>query len=470
MNLKAYDPLLFEIASYVDTPINFSDEVRHIGLLALMDALGCAILSLNFSDCKKLLGPEIPGTYVPNGVRVIGTPFVLDPVTAAFNLGIMIRWLDFNDTWLAKEWGHPSDNIAGILSAFDYISQMKVQSFTVQDVVEAMIKAYEIQGILALSNSFNEIGFDHVILVKIATAAVVTKILGGSLENILDALSQAFVDGAPLRTYRHYPNTGSRKSWAAGDASARGLFFGLLTLKGETGYPSCLTTKHWGFNEVIFRGKSLTLTRPLHSYVMENILFKIAYPAEFHAQTAVEAAVLLHPQVKGRLNDIVKIEIETHAAAIKIIDKKGPLKNPADRDHCLQYMVAVSLIKGQLAAEDYLEKAALNPLIDILREKMVVNESKQFSIDYLDENKRSIANAVTIYFKDGDRLGPVVVEYPLGHKRRRKEGEELIFRKFENNISKQFQDPALINFFKDPHRALATSLREFLKISTKPCA
>ena len=395
------DQVLVDIADYVvdrNIPSTLAyDTARH----CLMDSLGCAMEALTYPACTKLLGPLIPGTTVPNGARVPGTRFQLDPVQAAFNIGTMIRWLDFNDTWLAAEWGHPSDNLGGILAVADWCSRKAVaggeKPFTMRDVLTAMIKAHEIQGCLALENSFNKVGLDHVVLVKVASVAVVTHLLGGNRDQIVDALSQAWVDGQSLRTYRHAPNTGSRKSWAAGDATSRAVWLALITLKGEMGYPSALTAKTWGFYDVLFKGQPFRFPRPVKqwgSYVMENVLFKISFPAEFHAQTAAECAMQLHHHVKERIDDIKRIIIRTHEAAIRIIDKKGPLNNPADRDHCMQYIVAVPLIFGRLTAADYEDAVAADPRIDELREKMICVEDPQFTRDYHDPEKRSIANGL----------------------------------------------------------------------------
>lgn len=439
---KAYDEIIDIIAEYTHNTKIESNDAYDTARLCLADALGCAILALRFPACTKLLGPIVPGTVVPHGTRIPGTPYTLDPVNAAFNLGTMIRWLDFNDTWLAAEWGHPSDNIGGLLSVADFISRKSIAEkkapMTVKELLSYIVKAHEIQGVIALQNSFNRIGLDHVILVKIATAAVATKMLGGSHEQIADAVSQAWIDIGPLRTYRHEPNTGSRKSWAAGDATSRGVFLAMITLRGEMGYQQAMSAKKWGFSDAIFQGKPIVFERPLQSYVMENVLFKVSFPAEFHAQTAVECAFNLYPTIKDRLDSIKTIEIETQESAMRIIDKKGILKNPADRDHCLQYMIAIGLLKGTLTAEDYEDNAAKNPKIDDLRNKMHVIENIQFSKDYLDPNKRSIANAVTIKFTDGSSSERVCVEYPIGHKRRRKEAIPLIFNKFETNLLTHF--------------------------------
>lgn len=459
---QVYDEVLVTIADYVANTSITSDEAYNTARAALADALGCGILALRFKECSKMLGPVVPDTIVPHGSRVPGTSFVLDPILAAFNIGTMIRWLDYNDTWLAAEWGHPSDNLGGILALADYLSQKK--PIRMKDLLTAQIKAYEIQGGLALLNSFNKIGFDHVILVKIATTAVATHLLGGTRDQIVDALSNAWIDTGPLRTYRHAPNTGSRKSWAAGDATRRGVEIAWLTMKGEMGYPTALTAPRWGFYDVLRQGEPFEFQRPLGSYVMENILFKISFPAEFHAQTAVEAAIELHPKIKNRLDDIKSIEIITHNSAMRIIDKKGPLNNPADRDHCLQYMVAIGLLKGNLTADDYEQEVANDPRIDALRDKMLVKEHLPFSEDYHHPEKRSIANAITIHFKDGSSVGPVTVEYPVGHRRRRAEGLPLLFEKFENNLKGHFSGDRvkkLVELFHDAKRLDVMPVHEF---------
>ncbi|MEW5710619.1 MAG: bifunctional 2-methylcitrate dehydratase/aconitate hydratase [Pseudomonadota bacterium] len=465
----APDQELTDIADYVTRYEIRSEEAYSTARLCLMDTLGCGLEALGYPACTKLLGPIVPGTVVPHGARVPGTQFQLDPVTAAFNIGTMIRWLDFNDTWLAAEWGHPSDNLGGLLATADWLSRTAIAQgkppLTVRHVLEAMIKAHEIQGVIALENSFNRVGLDHVILVKVATTAVVARMLGCTHEEIVNAVSNAWIDGHSLRTYRHAPNTGSRKSWAAGDATSRGVRLALIAKKGEMGYPSALTAKTWGFYDVLFRGQRLKFQRPYGSYVMENVLFKISFPAEFHAQTAVECAMQLHPQVKDRLEEIDRIVIHTHESAIRIIDKKGPLHNPADRDHCLQYMVAVPLIFGRLTAADYEDEVAADPRIDRLREKMEVVEDPQFSRDYLDPDKRSIANGVTVYFKDGTKAGEVVVEYPVGHRRRRSEGIPLLEAKFRTNLARRFppkQASAIFALCQDQKALEATPVHEFV--------
>jgi len=431
------DPVMVDIADYAVNYVPEGKEACETARYCLMDTLGCALLALRYPECTKLLGPIVPGAVLQNGARVPGTGWQLDPVQAAFNIGCMIRWLDFNDTWLAAEWGHPSDNLGGILALADYLSRSG-RDITLGDVLTAMIKAHEIQGVLALENSFNRVGLDHVLLVRVATAAVAAAMLGGSREQILGAVSNGWTDGGSLRLYRHSPNTGSRKSWAAGDATSRGVCLALMALKGEMGYPSALSAKGWGFYDVLFRGRSFSLSRPFGSYVMENVLFKISFPAEFHAQTAVECAFKLHDKVRDRLDQIEKITITTQESAIRIIDKSGPLYNPADRDHCLQYMVAVGLIFGELTADHYQDKVAQDPRIDRLRAKMVVVEDPQYTKDYLDLEKRSIANAVQLFFTDGSCTEKVAVEYPVGHQRRRAEGIPLLIKKFEASLASRF--------------------------------
>jgi 2-methylcitrate dehydratase len=435
----APDLLLTTIADYTLGPPAASAEARSMARYTLMDALGCSLLALSYPACTKLLGPVVPGAVLPGGARVPGTDHELDPVQAAFDIGAMIRWLDFNDTWLAAEWGHPSDNLGAILAVTDYLARRRRADgqppVAVADVLTAVIKAHEIQGVLALDNSFNEVGLDHVLLVRVASTAVAAALLGGTREQTAAAVSNAWIDGGALRTYRHAPNTGSRKSWAAGDASSRGVRLALLALRGEMGYPSALSAPAWGFEAVLFRGREVRLARSLGSYVMENVLFKVAFPAEFHAQTAVEAAFALRPDVAPRLEDVDRIVIETQSAARRIIDKVGPLANAADRDHCLQYMVAVALLHGRLAADDYEDSAAADPRIDTLRGLMHVVENERYSRDYLDPDKRSIANAVQVFFKDGSATRRVEVEYPLGHRRRRSEGIPLLLEKFRANAS-----------------------------------
>jgi 2-methylcitrate dehydratase len=458
------DTILVDIANYAATFKPTSREAIDTARYNLLDTLGCGLLALHYPECTKHLGPIVPGATLKNGARVPGTDWQLDPVHAAFNIGAMIRWLDYNDTWLAAEWGHPSDNLGGILALADYLTRAGQRSFTIADVLHAMIKAHEIQGILALENSFNRVGIDHVILVKVATSAVTTVMLGGNSGQILSALSNAWTDGGTLREYRHAPNTGPRKSWAAGDATSRGVRLALMALQGEMGYPSALSAKGWGFYDVMFHGKPFTLGRSLGSYVMENVLFKISFPAEFHAQTAVECAIQLYPQVKDRLEQIDKVVITTQESAIRIIDKSGPLHNPADRDHCIQYMTAVGLIFGALTADHYEDKVAQDPRIDALRDKMTCVEDPRYTKEYLDADKRSIASAVQVFFKDGSSSEKVAVEYPIGHRRRRADGMPLLVKKFEANLASRFapaQCKAILDLCNDPNRLDATAVDKF---------
>jgi 2-methylcitrate dehydratase len=462
------DEALTLISDYVVDYVIKSEKAYHTARLCLADTLGCAILSLRFPNCTKLLGPIVPGTVVPNGSRVPGTLHVLDPVRGAFNIGTMIRWLDYNDTWLAAEWGHPSDNLGGLLAVADYLNQQG-KSITVYDLLTYMIKAYEIQGVLALENSFNRIGLDHVIFVKVATAAIATYMFGGNRDQIADAVSNAWIDNSPLRTYRHYPNTGSRKSWAAGDATSRGVMLAMMIMRGEMGYPTALSANKWGVHDVLFQGKPLSFQRSFESFVIENILFKIV-PAEFHAQTAVECAIQLYPKVKDKWDEIDKIIITTHESAIRIIDKIGLLKNPADRDHCLQYMVAIGLVFGELIANHYEDALADDPRIDLLRKKMVIVENQKYTRDYLDPQKRSIANALTIQFKNGTALNPVIVEYPLGHPQRRKESRPLLFKKFEENLRTVFDQEKvlqILTLFQDQSLLDSMPVSSFMEIFLK---
>jgi 2-methylcitrate dehydratase len=511
-----FDPLLTQIADYACNTRIESPEAYDTARYCLMDTLGCGLLALKFPACTKLLGPVVPGTVVPNGSRVPGTDYELDPVTAAFNIGTLVRWLDFNDTWLAAEWGHPSDNLGAILAVSDFVTRnaratLKSRGgapsprgprsaewspsfghpsgggvgnslgqgegdrdrhqpaphlmYTVRDLLTAMIQAHEIQGILALENGFNRVGLDHVLLVRIASTAVATRLLGGSREQIVNAVSNAWLDGGALRTYRHAPNTGSRKSWAAGDATSRGVQHALMAIKGEMGYPSALSTPNWGFSDVLFRGQPVRLARPFCSYVMEHILFKISFPAEFHAQTAVEAAIRLHPQIKNRLNEIQQVVISTQESAVRIIDKTGPLYNPADRDHCLQYMTAIGLIFGNLTAEHYEEATARDPRIDALRMKMVVREDPRYTREYLEPDKRSIANAVQVFFSNGESTEKLEVEYPVGHRRRRAEGMPLLVNKFKANVATRFdsaQARQILALFEDGSRLEQMPVDEFV--------
>ena len=466
------DKVVADIADYV---LNFeikNDLAWKTAHYCLLDTLGCGFEALTYPACTKLMGPIVKGTVVPHGARVPGTQFQLDPVQAAFNIGAMIRWLDFNDTWLAAEWGHPSDNLGGILAVADWLSRTAVAAgkpaLSMKDVLDGMIRAHEIQGVLALENSFNKVGLDHVILVKVASTAVVGRLLGLTRDELINAISLAFVDGQSLRTYRHAPNTGSRKSWAAGDATSRAVRLALIAQTGEMGYPSVLTAKTWGFYDVSFKGNAFKFQRDYGSYVMENVLFKISFPAEFHSQTAVEAAMTLHSRLAtlGKTTeDIKKITIRTHEAAIRIIDKKGPLNNPADRDHCIQYMIAVPLIYGRLTAADYEDKVAADPRIDVLRDKMTCVEDVQFTKDYHDPEKRSIANALTVELKDGTVLPEVVVEYPIGHKRRREEGIPELIKKYKINLARIFpekQQRLVLENSLDYERLAKTPVHEFV--------
>lgn len=466
------DQVLIDIANYVCDYEITSSEAYDTARNCLMDTLGCGFLALKFPECRKLLGPLVDGTVVPHGARVPGTSFQLDPVKAAWDIGCIIRWLDFNDTWLAAEWGHPSDNLGAILSVADYISQVRVSRgeapLIMKDVLTAMIKAHEIQGVLALENSFNRVGLCHVLLVRVASTAIATHMLGGTKEQIINALSQAWLDGSSLRTYRHAPNAGPRKSWAAGDATSRAVRLADLTLRGEIGYPSVLSAPVWGFYDVSFNGKEFSFPQRYENYVMENILFKISFPAEFHSQTAAEAAVQLHSKIQGRLNEISKIVIHTHESAIRIISKVGPLNNPADRDHCLQYMTAVPLIFGNLVAEHYEDDFhRSNPLIDQLRDKMEIIEDPKYSREYLEPDKRSIANAVQVFFNDGTHTEKVEINYPVGHRRRRQEGIPLLKQKFEKNLSTLFPKghcQKIIELFKNQIALENTSVDNFMEL------
>ncbi len=463
------DSVLVAIAEYARSFTVRSALAYETALHGLMDTLACGFEALEYPACTKLLGPVVPGAAMPGGARVPGTSYELDPVQAAFNIGAMIRWLDFNDTWLAAEWGHPSDNLGAILAVADYLSRKArmegAQPLTVRDVLTAMIKAHEIQGVLALKNSFNRVGLDHVILVRVASTAVATAMLGGTHEQIIDAVSNAWIDGGALRTYRHAPNTGSRKSWAAADATSRGVRHALMALAGEMGYPSALTSPKWGFYDVVLGGVPLSLPQPFGSYVMENVLFKISYPAEFHAQTAVECAMALHGEVEGRLDDIDRIVIETQEPGVRIIDKTGPLANPADRDHCIQYMVAVPLLFGRLTAADYEDAVAADPRVDRLRARMQVRENTQFTLDYYDPAKRAIGNAVQAFFRDGTATQRIEVAYPIGHRRRRAEGLPLLLEKFRSAVARRFpqrQSERIQSLFADPARLEALPVNELM--------
>ena len=466
-----------EIVDIVDYVINYevkSPVAYETAWNCLLDTLGCGLEALEYPACTKLLGPVAPGVTVKNGVKVPGTNFELDPVQGAFNIGAMIRWLDFNDTWLAAEWGHPSDNLGGILATADWLSRTTGKKLTIKDVLTAMIKAHEIQGCIALENSFNKVGIDHVILVKVASTAVVAGMLGLTRDQILAAVSLAWVDGQSLRTYRHFPNAGSRKSWAAGDATSRAVRLALLASTGEMGYPTALTAKIWGFYDASFRGNSFSFQREYGSYVMENILFKISFPAEFHSQTAVEAAMTLHSQLTAKglsASDIKKVTIRTHEACIRIIDKKGPLNNPADRDHCIQYMVAVPLIFGRLTTRDYEDDVASDSRIDALREKITCLEDTSYSADYHDPAKRSIANAITIELNDGTILDEVAVEYPIGHARRRSEGIPLLIEKFKINLNRIYdkaQQEKILALSLDYDKLSSTPVNKFMDMLARP--
>ncbi len=476
----APDKLLTDLADYaLNAPIT-SNEAYDTARWCLADTLACGIMALAYPACTKLLGPVVPGTTIRHGARVPGTAYELDPVAAAFNIGAIIRWLDFNDTWLAAEWGHPSDNLGAILGTADWLSRHQAAHIapaafhsvlparpaplTMKDVLTAMVKAHEIQGVLALENSFNRVGLDHVLLVRLASTAVTATMLGGTREQVINAISHAWLDGSALRTYRHAPNTGSRKSWAAGDATSRAVRLALIAMTGEMGYPSVLTAKTWGLQDVSFKGNTLKLARPLGSYVMEQVLFKISFPAEFHAQTAVECAMKLHPLVKERLDAIERVELTTHESAIRIIDKSGPLNNPADRDHCLQYMTAIGMIFGALTADHYEDKVAADPRIDALRAKMVVTEDKSYSKDYLDPEKRSIANAVQVFFKDGSKTERIEVHFPIGHRRRRAEGIPVLQQKAHDAFATHYgKDKAasLMALFTDRARLEAMPVHAF---------
>ena len=472
-----FDQEMVDIVDYVLSYKIDSDLAKKTAWYCFLDTIGCGLESLEYEACRKLLGPVVPGVRIENGVRVPGTDYELDPVTGAFSIGAAIRWLDFNDTWLAAEWGHPSDNLGGILAVSDWLSRNAVANgrkpLMMSDVFNAMIMAHEIQGCIALENSFNKVGLDHVILVKVASTAVVGKLLGLTREQILNAVSLAWVDGQSLRTYRHFPNAGSRKSWAAGDATSRAVRLALIAKTGEMGYPSALSAKTWGFYDVSFKGNKFKFQRPYGSYVMENVLFKISFPAEFHAQTAVEAALKIYQEMVARGKseaDIERIEIRTHEACIRIIDKKGPLRNPADRDHTIQYMVAIPLIFGRLTARDYEDDIAADPRIDALRERMFCVEDPQFTKDYHDPEKRSIANAVTVYFKDGSKIDEIAIEYPVGHKRRREEGIPLLIEKYRTNLARIFdkaQQEKIAGLTLDYEKLANTPVNELMEYFVK---
>jgi 2-methylcitrate dehydratase len=465
------DQLLVDIARYATEYDIQSDVAFETAFHCLMDTLACGFQALKFPACTRLLGPVVPGATMARGARVPGTSYELDPVQAAFNIGAMIRWLDFNDTWLAAEWGHPSDNLGGILAVADYLSRQAVASgkpsLTVRDVTTAMIKAHEIQGVIALDNSFNRVGLDHVLLVRIASTAVVTQLLGGTQQQVINALSNAWLDGGALRAYRHAPNTGSRKSWAAGDATSRAVRHALMAIAGEMGYPSALSARTWGFCDVLFDGRPFSIPQRFGSYVMENVLFKISFPAEFHGQTAVECAMQLHAAVRDRIDDIDRVVIETQQSAVRIIDKTGPLANPADRDHCLQYMTAIPLIFGRLTAADYEDAVANDPRVDTLRSKMIVRENATFTDEYYAPDKRCIGNAVQVFFTDGTATERMQVDFPVGHRKRRAEGIPLLVQKFEASVAGHFsaaQAEKIRALFADRARLEAMPVHEFVSV------
>ena len=469
---RLYDKHIQDIADYVlQDKVSTRPLAMKTAHYCLFDSLACAMLALSYPACTKLLGPIVDYADMPGrGARVPGTAYELEPVCAAFNIGSLIRWLDYNDTWLAAEWGHPSDNLGGILATADYLSRSRraagKQPLYIHEVLVSSIKAYEIQGVLAMENAFNRVGLDHVMLVRIASTAVITQLLGGNREEIMAAVSNAWIDGCALRTYRHAPNTGSRKSWAAGDATARGVQFALTALRGEMGYTSALSAPVWGFEDSLMRGGQVVVNQKYASYVMENVLFKISYPAEFHAQTAVDAAIQLHPKVRNRIDEIERISVETQEAGKRIIDKTGPLHNPADRDHCIQYMIAIGLLRGQLSAEDYEDRAAANPMIDKLRTKMEVKENKSFTRDYFAPQKRAIPNALQVFFKQGDKTPRVQVDYPIGHKKRRKEGIPLLREKFLNAVATRLppkQCAFLSSLLDRPTELQKISVDEFME-------
>src|ERR1700689_5097877 len=452
----APDEVLSAIADYAVGYATPSELARETAYYCLIDTLGCGFQALRFPACTKLLGPIVPGAGLRGGARVPGTDYELDPVAAAFNIGAMIRWLDFNDTWLAAEWGPPSDNLGALLALADYLSRAAMlygrEPVSVGTLLRSMIQAHEIQGVLALENSFNRVGLDHVLLVRGASTAVAAAMLGATRDQVINAVSNAWIDGGALRTYRHAPNTGSRKSWAAGDATSRAVRLALIALKGEMGYPSALSARTWGFCDVLNKGRSISLSQPLGCYVMENVLFKISFPAEFHAQTAVEAAMTLHPQIRDKLHLIDRVSIETQEPGVRIIDKTGPLANPADRDHCIQYMVAIPLLFGRLTAADFEDDVANDPRVDALRAKTEVRENADFTKDYYAADKRYIGNAVQVHFKDGTASARVQVDYPIGHRKRRAEGMPVLVRKFEDSVAAHFgakQTESIKKMFSD---------------------
>ncbi len=463
------DSLFTDIADYIQNKEVDSELAYKTARYCLMDSLGCGFLALAYPQCQKMLGPWVPGASMKGGCRVPGTNYELDPVKAAFDIGAIVRWLDFNDTWLAAEWGHPSDNLGAILAVADYLSRVKGESFSVRDILTAMIKAHEVQGILALDNGFNRVGLDHVLLVRVASTAVASKMLGCNYDQTVNAVSNAWIDGGALRTYRHAPNTGSRKSWAAGDATSRAVRLCLIALSGEMGYATGLSAPKWGFSDVLFKGNPVTLRMPLDAYVMENVLFKISFPAEFHAQTAVECAMELHPHVKDRIEEIERVEMETQEPGVRIIDKKGPLNNFADRDHCLQYMAAIGLIFGELTAEHYTDEFAADARIDSLRDKMVVKENESFTTDYYDLEKRAIGNSIQVFFKDGSSTDRVEVQYPVGHRNRREEGFPLMDAKFKDALNwfEAGQAEKILAAFAEPEKLDEMSASDFMALFVK---
>jgi 2-methylcitrate dehydratase len=465
------DQLIVDIANYVHHHEITSETAYRTARWCLMDSLGCAYLALNYPKCKKMLGPVVPGAQMEGGCRVPGTTVELDPIKAAFDIGTLVRWLDYNDTWLAAEWGHPSDNLGAILAVADYQARVQKQPLTIRDVLTAMIKAHEIQGVLALENSFNRVGLDHVLLVRVASTAVACYLLGNTIEQTQNALTNAWIDGGALRTYRHAPNTGSRKSWAAGDATSRAVRLALIARSGEMGYQTGLTAPKWGFQDVLFKGQNVVLSRQLDAYVMENVLFKISFPAEFHAQTAVEAAIKLHPQVANRLDEIDRVEMMTQEPGVRIIDKKGPLNNYADRDHCLQYMAAIGLIFGELNADHYEDRVAADPRIDALRDKMVVRENPDYTTAYYDPDQRAIPNQIQVFFQDGSKTDPVEVYFPVGHRRRRDEGLPLMKQKFVNSVANFFdteEAQELVSLFCDGVELDSVPVADFMQRLAKP--
>lgn len=464
------DSLFTDIATYVHEAEIKSELAYETARYCLMDSLSCGFLALAYPECSKMLGPVVPGASMPGGCRVPGTPYELDPVKSAFDIGTIVRWLDFNDTWLAAEWGHPSDNLGAILAVADYQSRVKGESILVKDVLTAMVKAHEIQGVLALENSFNRVGLDHVLLVRVASTAVASKLLGATFDQTVNAISHAWIDGGALRTYRHAPNTGSRKSWAAGDATSRAVRLALISLTGEMGYATALSAPKWGFQDVLFDSKPVSLAKPLESYVMDNILFKISFPAEFHAQTAVECAITLHPEVSGRLDEIDRVEMETQEPGVRIIDKTGPLNNFADRDHCLQYMAAIGLIFGELNANHYSNAISNDPRIDVLREKMLVRENESFTKDYYDLNKRAIGNSIQVFFNDGTSTERIEVQYPIGHRNRRGEGIPVLKTKFADSLTGVFgkdQQTEILRIFENSNRLESIEVKEFVDLFVK---